>query len=265
MPPEPRPERHKLGAVRRIACILGTILCWEVSARTFHGGSALYPDPITVARTTWNDITTGVLVADIAASLLRVIAGFALGSLLGIGAGLITARSAAARDTLGMLLDLLRPLPPIALVPLVVLWFGLGELPKIGLVAVGVTPVVWIATHLALGAVDRTYVLTALSLGITGHRLLAEVMLPAAVPAILNGLRTALGIAFFCLVAAEMAGAESGVAYRIELSNLYFRVDRMVEYLAVLGGVFALCQACFLAASQRLFPWINLDAMKNGR
>jgi len=137
------------------------------------------------------------------------------------------------------------------------LWFGLGELPKYGLIVAGVIPPVWVSTHIGIKGVKSEYVWTAQSLGVPPRRIVFQVLLPAASPIILAGLRTALGIAFYCLVAAEMAGALFGIAYRIQLSNQYIRVDQMIAYLAVLGIVFLISQAAFAKVVRSLFPWIG--------
>jgi ABC-type nitrate/sulfonate/bicarbonate transport system permease component len=256
-----REYRRKLGTaiafgLLQIAWIAALLAAWQIGVEFLGTSNTLYPTPMGVVQTFWLDITSGLVLQDLLWSLTRATVGFALGSALGIVLGILTARSRVIEKTIGLLIDILRPIPPIAIVPLFVLWFGLGEFPKYGLILVGVIPPVWLSTHLGLVGVKRTYIWTAQSLGVNDRKMITEIMLPAAMPLILAGLRTALGIAFYCLVAAEMAGAFFGLAYRIELANLYFRVDRMLEYLAVLGLAFLACQSVFTLACHRLFPWI---------
>jgi ABC-type nitrate/sulfonate/bicarbonate transport system permease component len=134
-------------------------------------------------------------------------------------------------------LQLLRPIPPIAFVPLVVVWFGLTEWGKWFLVFWGVFFAVWLATHLGVERVNPQFLRAAASLGATRRRLLWTVQLPAAAPVIVVGLRTAVSIAFYTLVAAELAGAFAGVAYRMEITQQNLQVAHTVAGMVLLGAV----------------------------
>ncbi len=262
-------DGRKLGRVAalfvlQLVWLAALIAIWQFGVEASGTASALYPTPAKVIQSLWEDAQSGQLFVDLVWSLSRAVIGFICGAALGFGLGVFTAQSRVLNKTVGLLIELLRPIPPIALVPLFVLWFGLGEFPKDALIAIGVLPPVWISTHIGIQGVRQTYLWTAQSLGASRLQLIAKVKIPAALPVVLAGLRTAMGIAFYCLIAAEMAGALYGIAYRIELSNLYYRVDRMMGYLAVLGVVFLLSQVTFNAVSRLMFPWVNLDSEHHG-
>jgi ABC-type nitrate/sulfonate/bicarbonate transport system permease component len=239
------------------------LLIWELLARSHVYNSQLFPPPSQVILTLWGDLRSGLLFLDMRSSISRVVVGYVSGAVVGIAFGLVTGRSAIARATVGQVFQLLRPIPPISLVPIVILWFGLGEFPKYFLVFFGVFFPVWINTHLGVANVEQSYVWTAQSMGASPANQIFNVYLPAAAPLILAGLRVAIATAFFCLVAAEIAGASSGLAFRIELSHLVFRVDRMFADLIVLGVLSAAADQVLAYSTRRLFPWAQPRAVQN--
>lgn len=155
----------------------------------------------------------------------------------------------------GTLVQLLRPIPAIAMVPFALLWFGLNESSKYFLVFWGVFHPVWINTHIGIQRVDLKYQRVAESLGATRRQIFMHVLLPGAFTNVVAGLRTGIAIAFICLVAAEIAGASSGLGYRLEASQLVFRVDRMVAALVVLACMGAFFDVVFVWIVRRLAPW----------
>lgn len=180
--------------------------------------------------------------------------GFAAGSIAGILFGVATGLSEAANVTVGQIFQMARPLPPIAIVPLVILWIGIGEPAKWFIVAFGVLFPVWVSTHSGIRQVLPAHVWTARSMGASGFALVRTVYIPAAAPFIFAGLRTSLAIAFFCLVAAEMAGASEGLMYRVDLAQLTFRTDRMLEGLVLLGTLSACLDGVLMLGLRRFFP-----------
>jgi NitT/TauT family transport system ATP-binding protein len=153
---------------------------------------------------------------DLGMSTMRVAVGFLTGAAVAILIGLLTGRYAIVSNFLTPIFQLLRPIPPIAFVPIVILWFGLTEWGKWFLVFWGVFFTVWVATHLGVHRADPALVRAARSLGASDRLLIRDVILPSALPTIFVGLRTAISISFYTLVAAELAGAFAGLAYRID-------------------------------------------------
>ncbi len=219
----------------RALAVVGALGVWELMSRSGLVAISLFPPPSRVFVTLGDDLRSGAILPDIAASLRRVFVGFAAGSAAGIILGVLTGLWEAASLTVGQVLQLLRPIPPISIVPLVILWIGIGEPMRWFLVAFGVLFPVWVATHSGIRQVLPTYIWTAKSMGATGITLVRTVYIPAAMPFLLAGLRTALAIAFFCLVAAEGAGAVRGIMYQVQLAHDTFRIDRMLEGIMLLG------------------------------
>jgi len=239
----------------RIGVVAASVVLWQVAWRLLHWDARLFPPPLTVFDTLAKDALSGALLPDVLASLKRAFLGYSIGAWLGILLGVITGTRRWANIGFGTLFQVIRPIPPIALVPLFVVWFGISETGKVLLVAVGVFFPVWINTHLGVNAISSTHLYLVQSLHAGYWSRLWNIWLPGAAGAIVAGLRTSVALAFYCLIAAEMTGALHGLAYQIELAHLAFRVDRMIGHMLVLGvlSFFAdLLARCILA---RTFPW----------
>jgi len=249
----------------RILTVPVCVLIWEVVARAGLYNPHLFPPPSEVLTTLWADLRSGLVLADARASLSRVAVGYLGGALLGIAFGVLTGRSQLGRATVGQVFQLIRPIPPISFVPVAVLWFGLGEFAKYFLVCLGVFFPVWMNAHLGVSSVERSYIWTAKSMGASRWNEIFAVYLPAAAPLIFAGLRVAVAISFYCLVAAEIAGAFSGLAFRITVSHLAFRVDRMFAGLIVLGILSSAADQGLAFGIRRLFPWTKEGRRQNGR
>ncbi|MDE2334024.1 MAG: ABC transporter permease [Rhodospirillales bacterium] len=160
------------------------------------------------------------LVGNTLISLARILVGFTWGALAGIFLGALMASVRPVRLIVDPLIELGRPLPPLAFIPLLIVWFGIGELPKIILIGVGVIPVMVVSVVAALDAVPEEYVEAALSLGATRSYALLHVRIRAALPAVITGLRLSMGLSWTSIVAVEMIAATGGLGYVIlEASN----------------------------------------------
>lgn len=228
---------------------------WQVVSTAGLVNARLFPPPTVVALALWHSAVSGSLFIDLGMSLSRVVIGYLAGAAAGIAVGLLTGRYALVNSLLTPVFQLLRPIPPIAFVPIVILWFGLSELGKWFLVFWGVFFTVWIATHLAVQRVDEMLIRAARCLGMPDHRLIREVVLPGALPVIFVGLRTAIGISFYTLVAAELAGTFAGLAYRIDIAHQNMQIGQMMGGLVMLGVLSALADRGFGVLSRRLVWW----------
>jgi NitT/TauT family transport system permease protein/sulfonate transport system permease protein len=231
-----------------------TLFCllWEGASRTGVISNRLIPAPTEVAQAAWELINEGILGRDVYWSVRRALTGLVTGSLLGIIVGLFTGRVLAVRLLLEPVIQVLRPIPGIAWIPFAILWFGVGEVPKLFIISLGVFFPVWLSTHVGVIATRSQYVEAAQSLGAGKRELFYRVVLPATLPSIVTGLRQGLAIAFILVVAAELTGASSGLGNLISQSHLIFRTDRMLVGLALLGVLGALVDFGF----SRLARWI---------
>lgn len=228
---------------------------WQLVSMSGWVNASLFPPPTAVLKALWTWLTEGPLLRDLGMSVSRIVIGFMAGALVGIATGVLTGSTPLAAGLLAPVFQLLRPIPPIAFVPLVILWFGLSEWGKWFLVFWGVFFTVWVSTHLGIQRVDPIWLRASQCLGAPRRAQLLQVMLPAALPTVLVGLRTAVGVSFYTLVAAELAGTFSGVAYRIEIAHQNMQTAQMMGGLLVLGALSSLADRGFAWLSRRWVWW----------
>ncbi|MCJ8142620.1 ABC transporter permease [Ancylobacter sp. A5.8] len=255
-----RHRRLRRGLMFNLIGVLIFLAVWEVLPRIVPGVNIqMFPPPSGVIATLYGMLADGQLAAHAWSSLKRVAAGFVIGSSAGILVGLFTGRLALLQSMSDPVLHGLRSIPAIAFVPLAIVWFGLGETPKIALISWGTFFPVWISTFIGVRDVPKLYVQSALSLGAGPLNVMFRVVLPAAMPFVFAGLRHATAVAFVIVVAAELVGASSGLGYLISFSHLVFRIDMMFVGLLALGVLGFLADAAFAALLQRLFPWYRAE------
>jgi len=239
-----------------VAASLGAVLVvWWIIAAIKLVNPALFPSPSDTFAAFIEMIQSGVFFSDLAVSLARAAIGFAIGSVLGVIVGLLTARVHAVQFILGPFLTVLRPIPAIALVPIAIVWFGIGEGSKYFVIAYTVFLAVWLNTHHGMERVPRTFVLASRTLGASRLREFIEVIIPAAAPHIVAGLRMGSALAFLSLVAAELSGASAGIGFRLQEARQYIRTDIMFVGLIELGILGALLDSGFVMLSKRLVHW----------
>jgi sulfonate transport system permease protein len=211
-----RPEAPRRKKVRRgtgLVLPLGILLIWEAGAAWGLISTRLVPPPSTIATTLWNLLIEGELMSHVTATTLRVVAGFVLGALVGTilgGASGISRRFDALFDPT---LQALRNIPSIAWTPLFILWFGIFETSKVLMIALGVFFPVYLTFSGAIASVDRRLVEVGQGYGLSGYRLATRILLPAAMPTHVLGLRNGLGLGWMFVVAAEFLGASEGLGY----------------------------------------------------
>jgi len=247
---------EKLLKVGQLALSLtGVVALWWLVAVTGLVNPNLFPSPGAVLTAAVELYRDGVLISDLKVSLTRAAIGFGIGSTLGVLIGLLTARVATVSVALQPFLTLLRPIPAIALVPIAIVWFGIGEGSKYFVIAYTVFLAVWLNTHAGAVQVAGTYIRAARSLGATRFREFFEVVVPAAAPHIVVGLRLGAALAFLSLVAAELSGASSGIGFRLQDARQFIQTDRMFVGLIELGVLGATLDMIFVTISKKLVHW----------
>jgi NitT/TauT family transport system permease protein len=178
---------------------------------------------------------SGELPLDVVASLSRVAVGFALGAGLALPLGLAMGANPVVHAWLNPLVQVLRPIPPIAYIPLAILWFGLGDPPAVFLIALGAFFPVLMNTVAGVRQVDGIYLRAARNLGAGRITMFVRVILPAAVPYILSGVRIGIGTAFIVVIVSEMIAVNDGLGYRILEAREYFWSDKIIAGMISIG------------------------------
>ncbi len=240
---------------RRWVSPLALLLLWELGARSGVIPSHILAAPSAVVGTAWSMIVSGELPSNMLVSLGRagagLLIGVTLGSLFAIAAGL----TRLGENALDPPIQMLRTLPSLALTPLFIVWFGIGETPKIALIALGVMFPVYLNLFNGIRGVDPKLIEAARSFGVGGWRLIAEVIMPGALPSFLLGLRFALAGSWLILVVAEQINASAGLGYLINNARDFARTDTIVVCLIVYALLGLTADGIVRAIERRALAW----------
>jgi NitT/TauT family transport system permease protein len=235
--------------------LIAVLVLWEVGGAAGLVSDLSLPSPSRIARSLLELVTSGELWGHLAASGVRIALGFLLGFSLGLVAGLLIGISTVARSIGLPVVSALFPIPKIALLPLFILWFGIGEWSKIATIAFGVFFPTAVAAYAAVDSVPRALVRMGQSFGLTPAAITAKILLPGALPGILSGARIASSIALILVVAAEMIGAERGIGALILTSGHLMQTDRLLAGVVILSALGLLVAWGLGALEHRLLRW----------
>ena len=198
---------------------------WQAASQLGWLSSRILPEPWAVAKAFWTLAVSGELWVHLRTSLWRAISGFAIGAGLGLALGLLTGSFRRAETLLDTTLQMVRNIPALALIPLVILWFGIDETAKLFLLAVGVFFPVYLNTFHGIRSADQGLIEMARSYGLSGWPLYRDVILPAALPSILVGVRFSLGLVWVLLIVAETISAQAGIGYMTMNAREFLQTD----------------------------------------
>lgn len=224
----PRASAWRSGLLRRVlpwVVPLLILLAWELASRTGWLSRRVLPEPWAVAAAFWALLASGELWHHVAVSSGRALAGLAIGGGLGLVLGLLTGTFRLFETLLDTTFQMVRNIPALALIPLVILWFGIDESAKLFLVSVGVFFPIYLNTFHGIRSVDKGLVEMARSYGLSGWALYRHVILPGALPSVLVGLRFSLGLMWVLLIVAETISAQAGIGYLTMNAREFLQTD----------------------------------------
>ncbi|GFE97494.1 MULTISPECIES: ABC transporter permease [unclassified Gluconobacter] len=226
---------RRLVSIRRFASPLVLVCLWQVACSLGFLSTRLVASPIQIAVTGWTLVRDGTLPFNLGVSLLRAGSGLGIAISVGVALALVSGLSRVGEDVVDAPLQILRTLPALALVPLFILWFGIGETPKILLVALGATFPIYLNLHKGIRSIDPKLVEMSSTLGLSRWQTIRDVFLPGALPDFLTGLRYAVGVSWLMLVVAEQVNAESGIGHMMMDAQDFLRTDIILVGLLVYG------------------------------
>jgi len=239
-------------AVLGFAIFLGI---WEAAPALGLVPAAILPPPSALPGAFMRELDSGVWFEAMLTSLRNYVAGLFLGSFLGVALGVATGMSHALEALLAWVVRLLRPIPGLAWVPFAILWFGIDPTAAIFIIGIGVFWISYFAALSAVRTVDRELIELADAFGFRrAHQKLTKVILPAAAPGIMAGLRTALGQAWMAVVAAEIFGVP-GLGQRMMQASNLLASDVVVIYMATMAALYGIIDTAFVAIQARLLRW----------
>jgi sulfonate transport system permease protein len=233
----------------------GLVIVWELAARFGFIQPRVLPAPSAVALAFWESVQTGALFQHAGISAVRALKGLAIGGGIGFVLGVLTGAWRPAETLLDSSLQMLRNVPHLAIIPLVILWFGIGEEAKVFLVAAGVAFPIYLNTFHGIRTVDRGLIEMARVYGLGPVALFWRVILPGALPSVLVGLRYALGIMWLTLIVAETIAASSGIGYMTMNAREFLQTDVVVLGIIIYALLGKLADALTRALEQRVLAW----------
>jgi len=231
------------------------LLLWEVSARAGWLSTRVLPEPWSVARAFWTLAASGELWTHLGTSLWRAGSGFAVGAGAGLALGLLTGSFRRAETLLDTTLQMIRNIPALALIPLVILWFGIDETAKLFLLAVGVFFPVYLNTFHGIRSTDPGLIEMARSYGVSGWPLYRDVILPGALPSILVGVRFSLGLVWVLLIVAETISAQAGIGYMTMNAREFLQTDVVLVGILLYALLGKLADLASRAMEKHFLRW----------
>lgn len=251
--------RATTAVVRRIALIalpwLLVIGVWYAIAYSGLINPSLVPTPAAVAERFWRLMSSGRLPVDIAMSTGRVMAGVALGIALAVPVGFVLGWYRGVRAFIDPLMNFFRALPPIALIPLVIVYFGIGEVAKIVVLFYASFFAGVIVMYEGIAQISPIYVRVSKTLGATDTEIFRKVIVPLTVPHLLTALRVALGVAWATLVASELIAAQQGLGALIQNASSFFQLDIIYVGIICIGLIALAMDLILRAVARRLVAW----------
>jgi ABC-type nitrate/sulfonate/bicarbonate transport system permease component len=234
---------------------IAVIAFWEIGCRTGLINSIALAPPSQAFGAIMDLVHTGMLWKHVGLSLYRLVLGWTFGTLLGIAVGILIGLFSLVRAGLMPLVSALFPIPKIALLPLFVVWFGIGEGSKVATILFGTFFPTVIATYSGIDNVDRNLIRMGQSFGLSWLSIVRKIIFPGALPAILSGFRISASIAIVLLVAAEMIGARYGIGAYILTAGAEFAVDKLIAGVALLSAIGLAIAGLIGLAEKYLLSW----------
>lgn len=238
-----------------LVTIVGVVAVWHVLSRTGLVDPLFLPSPMSTLDALVSSSRDGSLLANTLASLNRVVMGFLLAVFVGVPVGLLLGWSRRVGVFLTPIVELIRPIPPIAWIPLAILWFGIGNSSAYFVVFLAAFFPIFTNAQVAARVIEPIHVNAARCLGASRRMIVTDVIIPSALPVVLGGVRTGLGISWMAVVAAELVAAQSGLGYWISLSRLQLQSENVVGGMVAIGIVGVAMSAGMGWLERRLTPW----------
>ena len=247
-------ERREHPVVRVLA-LAGLLVLWELVTRTGRVPSLFLPSPLDVIQSGVEMLRSGELVTDVLTSLRRVVLGVGLGALGGVSVGLAIGISRLAEAVGNPLIAATFPIPKIALLPLLILWLGIGEASKVAVITLGVFFPMAINTYAGVRSADPLLIRAAVSFGAGRWSLIRKVLLPSALPMIFAGLKLGAGTSLLLLVAAEMIAANAGIGFLVLHAQNLMETTKLMVGIVLLSGLGVATHWLLVRFERAAIPW----------
>jgi NitT/TauT family transport system permease protein len=251
--------RNSINRAKNVGWVILPFVCliafWVLLRVSGLINPSLLPSPLEVAQTFWSRLVHGNLLIDILMSVQRVVIGLLLGMLLAVPVGFLIGWYRPVRRFVDPLINFFRALPPIALIPLVIVYLGIGEMAKVVILFYASFFAAVIVMYEGMMQISPVYIRVARTLGATDLEIFLKVMMPMSVPHMLTALRVALGVAWATLVAAELVAAQQGLGAMIQNASAFFDLRSIYLGIICIGVLALLMDVALRLLSRRLVSW----------
>lgn len=249
--------RPKIALPARIYSPLAVLLFWQLGSSLGFIPERILPAPTKIVEAGWEVIIDGELSEALLVSGQRVLIGFALGAFLGISLGVLTGMSKLADTAVDPLIQAARAVPHLGLVPLFIIWFGIGELPKVLIISLGVLYPLYLNTASGFRQIDPKLLEAGRVMGFSFPQRLRTIIIPSAAPQLFVGLRQASAAAWLSLIVAEQVNAREGLGFSINNARDFYRTDLVIFGLIVYAALGLLSEALIRAWERHTFRYRN--------
>lgn len=239
----------------KISSLAGFFLLWEIICRLGLVNPLFLPAPGGVLLTLGKLLKSGELATHVSVSLYRALMGFLLGAVIAVPHGILIAWFRTVEDITNPLVELFRPIPAVALIPVAILWFGIGNVSKIVIIAFACYFPIILNTISGVRQVDVNLLKVAKLFGANRMQTLTKIILPSAFPFIMTGLRLGIAVALILLIVTEMIGARSGLGFMIIDAEYTFKTERMFAGIFTIGFIGFFLNEVMVVIEQRLSRW----------
>jgi sulfonate transport system permease protein len=215
----------------------------------------ILPPPTRIIATFWELLESGAMARHIGISVLRVLEGFGIAAVLGLGLGIAIGLSRTLDRMTDLIIQVTKPIPPLAWIPLAILWFGIGEQSKVYIIFLGAFFPIIINTIAGIRQTDHKFVEVARVLEVPSGKFISQMVIPGALPAIMTGIRVGLMVAWICVVAAELIAASSGIGYLIMDARQLSQSDVVLVGMITIGVIGKLMDSMIKRLEKRLIGW----------
>ncbi|ACC75248.1 binding-protein-dependent transport systems inner membrane component (plasmid) [Paraburkholderia phymatum STM815] len=241
------------------AVLVICVVLWQAVSMAGIFPAFALPSPVAVWQAFIEIVRNGYggqsLISDILISCFRIVIGFVGAIAIGVPIGLLMSRNKIVFDIIDPLLQFVRPVPPLAYIPLLVVWFGIGELPKAILILVGTIPVIIIGTMSGVKSTPPLRISVARTLGASNAQIFRKVVLPSALPEIFTAMRVGIGVAWTCLVAAELIAASSGLGWLVQFAGQALQVGIVIVGIVIIGLIGYAMELVIRKIENVVVPW----------
>lgn len=253
------PEAARGGVFWSIVSVFLVFLLWSVAVHFQWASPIFLPSPQNVLEQFWKVATDGFrgssLLEHLGVSLYRLLVGFVLGCVIGIPVGIAMGLDKKMRGSFDPIVEFMRPIPPLALIPLSIIWLGIGDKSKIFLLFLAALWIMVLAARAGVQGIRLSKIHAAYTLGASKKQLLLKIIMPNALPEIFTGMRVAMGVCWGTLVAAELVGADAGIGFMITVAGKFLETGLVFVGIIIIGVIGAAIDVTMRKAEAYMVPW----------